>query len=377
MSAPKVVIVGGGAVGLSIAWRCKARGLAVALVDESPGRSASWAAAGMLAPVTEVHYGEEALLHLNLEAAARYARWVEELEQVAEMSSGYGQTGALMVARDADDNGVLEDVHAYQLKLGLDAERLRSHECRRLEPGLAPGIRGGIFVRGDHQVDNRALIVALLEACRKAEVDFVRGKVERVTGTSRVTGVQLQDGTSVECSMVVLAAGAWTNRIGGLAAGVVPPVRPVKGQLVHLKARNHSMPVRRTVRGVEVYIVPRPDGRVVVGATMEEQGFDTTVTAGAVMDLLRDAYELLPGLAEYELTEVACGLRPAAADNGPLLGPTGIDGMSVATAHFRNGILLAPLTADLMSEYLVSGEVPDLMESFLPRRFESAGRAAS
>jgi glycine oxidase len=376
LSAP-IVVAGGGAIGLSIAWRCAERGLDVVVIDEQPGRAASWAAAGMLAPVAEVHFGEEALLRLNLEASNSYPDWVAELESFSGVDTGYRRSGTVMVARDNDDNAALEEIYGYQLKLGLDVKRLKSTECRRLEPALAPGVRGGVLVEGDHQIDNRALIAALLEACRKANVRVVKGVVQEVTGTAHADGVRLSDGAHVEASQVVVATGAWTNRIGGLGSGRLPDVRPVKGQLLHLRTRGRDSIPQRTVRGIDVYVVPREDGRVVVGATVEEQGFDTTVTAGATLDLLRYAYELLPGIAEYELTEVACGLRPATIDNQPVIGPTGVRGLCMATGHFRNGILLAPLTADLMGHYLDGGDVPELMEPFLPTRFQRAGRAAS
>ena len=377
MNAPDVAVAGGGVIGLSVAWHSARRGLSVVLVDEEPGRSASWAAAGMLAPVTEVHFGEEELLRLNLASAEMYGQWVEELEEASGMSVGYRQTGTLMVARDADENAALDEVFDYQVKLGLDAERLKSKECRSIEPGLATSVRGGIYVRGDHQVDNRALVSALMEACTRAGVEFVRARVDRVTGGATASGVTLADGSDVECPSVVLAAGPWTNRIGGLAEGAIPPIRPVKGQLLHLRGRPNATIPQRTIRGVDVYVVPRADGRVIVGATVEEQGFDTTITAGAVFTLLRDAYELLPGIAELELTEVACGLRPASKDNSPMIGPTEVPGLSVATAHFRNGVLLAPVTGELMAEHLAEGSVSSLMQPFLPERFAPAGRAAS
>ena len=377
MSAPDLVVAGGGAIGLSIAWKSALRGLEVVVVDEEPGRGASWAAAGMLAPVTEVHYGEESLLQLNLSSASRYGDWVAELETATGESVGYRRTGTLMVARDADENAALEDIYRYQLKLGLDAQRLRSRECREQEPALASTVRGGILVAGDHQVDNRAFVSALIKACERAAVSFHDARVESVAGGSRAEGVVLSDGREISAERIVLAAGSWTARIGGLASDAVPPIRPVKGQLLHLNARPGVSVPQRTVRGADVYVVPRADGRVVVGATVEEQGFDTTITAGAVHRLLDDAYELLPGIAEFELTQVASGLRPASFDNAPFIGPTRVPGLVLATGHFRNGILLAPVTADLIADYLVDGTVGDLMRPFLADRFEPAGRAAS
>ena len=366
-----VVVVGGGAIGLAVAWRAAQAGMAVTVVDQAPGRGASWAAAGMLAPVTEVHYGERQLLALNLAAAARWPSFAAELEEAAGQPVGYRPGGTLAVARDADDNAALEDLYQFQLRCGLEVERLRSRECRQLEPGLAPSIRGGVLAAGDHQVDNRALVLALVVACERAGVRLVEGRVaELAVEGGRVTGVVLAaSGERLAAGTVVLAAGCWSGGIGGLAAEALPPVRPVKGQLLYLRGPADQPLCSRNVRGLEVYVVPRGDGRVVVGATVEEQGFDTTVTAGAVHDLLRAALELLPEVAELELAETVVGLRPGSPDNAPMLGPAGPDGLVVATGHYRNGILLTPVTADAIAELLASGRVPELIAPFGPERF--------
>jgi glycine oxidase len=366
----EVVVVGGGVIGLGIAWRAAQAGTAVTVVDQDPGRGASWAAAGMLAPVTEVHYGERPLLGLNLAAADRWPGFAAELEEAAGRPVGYRPGGTLAVARDADDNAALEDLYQFQLRSGLQVERLRGRECRQLEPGLHPGIRGGVLAPGDHQVDNRALVEALLVACDRAGVRIVPGRVaELAAGGDRVTGVVLAGGERLAADAVVLAAGCWSGSLGGLAAEALVPVRPVKGQLLYLRGPADQPLCQRNVRGLEVYVVPRGDGRVVVGATVEEQGFDTRVTAGAVGDLLRAALELLPDVAELELAETVVGLRPGSPDNAPILGPAGPEGLVVATGHYRNGILLTPVTADAIAELLATGRVPDLIAPFGPDRF--------
>jgi glycine oxidase len=362
-------VVGGGVIGLGIAWRAAQAGLSVTVVDQTPGGGASWAAAGMLAPVTEVHYGERPLLALNLEAAARWPSFAAEVEDAAGRPVGYRPAGTLAVARDTDDNAALEDLYQFQLRCGLEVERLRSRECRQLEPGLAPSIRGGVLAPGDHQVDNRALVEALLVACQRADVRLVEGRVaELAVEGDRVTGVVLGDGERLAAGAAVLAAGCWSGGLGGVAAEVVP-VRPVKGQLLYLRGPADQPLCQRNVRGLEVYVVPRGDGRVVVGATVEEQGFDTRVTAGAVGDLLRAALELLPDVAELELAETVVGLRPGSPDNAPMLGPAGPEGLVVATGHYRNGILLTPVTADAIAELLATGRVPELIAPFTPGRF--------
>jgi glycine oxidase len=377
-AAGDVVVVGGGVVGLGVAWRAAQAGMAVTVVDPAPGRGASWAAAGMLAPVTEVHYGEQALLRLNLAAADRWPAFAAELEEAAGAPIGYRRCGTLTVARDADDNAALEDLYRFQLRCGLQVERLRSRDCRRLEPGLAPSVRGGVLAPGDHQVDNRAMADALVAAGERAGVRLLLGRAaELLVDGERVTGVTLAGGASLAAGTVVLAAGCWSRDLGGLAAELLPPVRPVKGQLLHLRGPAADPLCRRNVRGLEVYVVPRADGRVVVGATVEEQGFDARVTAGAVHDLLRAALELLPDVAELELAETVAGLRPGSPDNAPLLGPAGVDGLVVATGHYRNGILLAPVTADAVAELLVSGRVPAAIAAFRPDRRAAAGGGAA
>jgi glycine oxidase len=366
-----VVVVGGGVIGLGIAWRAAQAGLGVTVVDRTPGRGASWAAAGMLAPVTEVHYGEQPLLDLNVSASARWPAFAAELEERTSRSVGYRRCGTLAVARDADDQAALDDLFSFQRGLGLKVERLRGRECRQLEPGLAPSVRGGFLAPGDHQVDNRAVVAALLVACERAGVDLVpsRAAKVRVEG-DRATGVVLHGGRSLDAGTVVLAAGCWCGSFPGLPSGLLPPVRPVKGQLLHLRGPGDSPLCRRNVRGVGVYIVPRGDGRVVVGATVEEHGFDVTVTAGGVHDLLRAAVELLPEVTELELTETVAGLRPGSPDNAPMIGPSGLDGLVIASGHYRNGILLVPVTADAIASLLTAGTLPDGLLPFSPRRFQ-------
>jgi glycine oxidase len=372
------VVVGGGVIGLAIAWRAAQAGMTVTVVDERPGRGASWAAAGMLAPVTEVHYGERPLLGLNLAAAGRWPSFAAEVEEASGRPVGYTPVGTLAVARDADDNAALEDLYQFQLRCGLEVERLRSRECRQLEPGLHPGIRGGVLAAGDHQVDNRALVEALLVACERAGVRMVSGRVAELAAEGdRVTGVVLADGERLAAATVVLAAGCWSGGLGGVAAEALPPVRPVKGQLLYLRGPASEPLCSRNVRGLEVYLVPRGDGRVVVGATVEEQGFDTRVTAGAVHNLLRAALELLPDAAELELLETVCGLRPGSPDNAPMIGPAGPEGLVVATGHYRNGILLTPVTADAVAELLATGRVPEAIAAFAPGRFAGGVPATS
>ncbi|MEU0672645.1 glycine oxidase ThiO [Streptomyces sp. NPDC006172] len=376
-----VLVVGGGIIGLVTAWRAAQRGLVTAVVDPEPGGGAARVAAGMLAAVTELHHGEQTLLGLNVESARRYPQFAAELSDLTGHDLGYRRSGTLAVALDADDRAHLRELHALQRQSGLTSEWLSGRECRRLEPMLAPGVRGGLRVDGDHQIDPRRLAAALVTACERAGVTFHRRWAERLSvvsvGGGRADGIVTDDGTALKAGQVVLAGGSLSGRLAGVPRELLPPVRPVKGQVLRLTVPPRYAPflsrtVRAVVRGSDVYLVPRENGELVVGATSEELGWDTTVTAGGVYELLRDAHELLPGISELPLTETRAGLRPASPDNAPLLGPSGLDGLLLATGHHRNGVLLTPVTGDVLAHVLTTGELPDLARPFTPRRFGAA-----
>ncbi|MFW6689901.1 glycine oxidase ThiO [Streptomyces sp. MAR4 CNX-425] len=388
-----VLVVGGGVIGLVTAWQAARRGLATAVADPAPGGGAAQVAAGMLAAVTELHYGEEALLALNLAAAERYPSFAAELAEASGRDIGYRRCGALSVALDADDRAQLRELHGFQQRLGLAAEWLTGSECRRLEPMLAPGVRGGLRVDGDHQTDPRLLTAALVAACERAGVTFHRSLAARLrlagdagaggdagdAAAGRAAGAELADGTRVAAGQTVLAAGSRSGGLAGVPEAVRPPVRPVKGQVLRLRMPGAGAPflgrtVRAVVRGSSVYLVPRESGELVVGATSEELGWDTTVTAGGVYELLRDAHELVPGLTELPLVETGAGLRPGSPDNAPLLGPTALPGLHLATGHYRNGILLAPVTGDALAAVLTGGELPDATRPFAATRFGRPAR---
>ncbi|MEU6686989.1 glycine oxidase ThiO [Streptomyces sp. NPDC046832] len=373
-----VLVIGGGIIGLVTAWRAAQRGLATAVVDPEPGGGAAQVAAGMLAAVTELHYGEQTLLGLNLASARRYPDFAAELTELTGRDLGYRRCGTLAVALDADDRAHLRELHALQQQSGLESQWLSGRECRRLEPMLAPGVRGGLRVDGDHQIDPRRLAGALVAACERTGVVFHRTWAERLAVVrDRAAGAVLADGTEAAAGQVVLAGGSLSGRLAGVPEDVLPPVRPVKGQVLRLTMpRRHgpflSRTVRAVVRGSHVYLVPRASGELVVGATSEELGWDTTVTAGGVYELLRDAHELVPGITELPLTETRAGLRPGSPDNAPLLGPTGLDGLLLATGHYRNGVLLTPVTGDALAHVLVTGELPEEARPFTPKRFSPA-----
>ncbi|MGW1178707.1 glycine oxidase ThiO [Kitasatospora sp. NPDC002543] len=372
-----VLVIGGGVIGLAVAWRAARRGPGnVIVVDPGHGRGAAGVAAGMLAPVTELQYGEEPLLRLGMASNRRYADFAAELTEASGgLDTGYRRCGTIAVAQDSDDREELRELHAFHQRLGLDSTWLTGREARRLEPMLAPAVRGGLHVADDHQVDPRRLLTALYAACERANVLLHRAEaVELLVEGGRAVGARLSTGETVTAGQVVLAAGPHSHRLPGLPEGVLPAIRPVKGQILRLRVPDAYRPflsrnVRAVVRGQHLYVVPRENGELVIGATTEEQGYDTTVTAGGVYELLRDAHELIPGITELPLVETSAGLRPGSPDNAPLLGPTALPGLVAATGHYRNGVLLTPVTADLVSEYLATGEVPELARPFTPLRF--------
>ena len=371
-----VVVVGGGVIGLSVAWRAAGRGLRVLVLERGyAGHGTSHYAAGMLAPVAEVTPGEEPLLELGLRSARLYPRFVAELIEAAGVDDvGYTPCGTLLVARDADEAEALERELALRQRFQLPVERLRASEARRREPGLAPALRLALDVPGDHAVDPRMLLPALAAAVTAAggevrEHTAVSG-VELIGG--RVQGVVLDDGSAVRAEQVVIAAGVWSPRLAGLPEADRLPVRPVKGQIMRLHDPAGPGLLQRVIRMGPSYITPRGDGRYVLGATSEERGFDTTVTAGAAFELLRDAAELVPGISELVIDEFAAGLRPGTPDNLPAIGPGSVEGLYWATGHRRGGILLAPVTAELLAGALAGEGLPDHAAAFAPARLRAA-----
>ncbi len=377
-----VIVVGAGLIGLGIGWKLSERGLSCCIFDPEPMGGASRVGAGMLAPVTEVHYGEVPLLGLNLESARMYPRFLRELSERSSVDPDYRQEGILLVAKDADDRAVLEELADYQASLGLDSKPISPAECRELEPLLSPGLRGGVLAASDCSIDNRKLGKALLEATTRAGAKiFLRKVVEVRIDRGCVKEAILDDGSTVSTRFIVVAAGCRSHELGGIPPEELPPTRPVKGQLMILAADESTPRISRTIRGLvhgrNVYLVARSDGRVVLGGTVEEMGFDTRITAGALHDLLRDAYELVPTIVEYEVLETLAGLRPGSPDNAPIVGQSGIEGLVYATGHFRNGILLTPATAYAVEAIVADGTAPEYIRPFSPLRFSGSSAAAS
>jgi glycine oxidase len=376
-----VIVAGGGVIGTAIAWQAAAAGLDVVLVDPGQQDAASLVAAGMLAPASEALFGEGELLGLNLLAVARFGSFAAELEEASGAQVGLRREGTLAVAYDPGDHAALLRLTAFRRSVGLDAEELSSRACRELEPFLAPDVHGGVLFAGDWSVDNRRYVAALAEAARRAKVRFVRDRVLALqVSDGRASGVRLAGGANIGSAQVVLAAGCWSAAVAGLPDALAAVIRPVKGQLLRLRHPAGLAPVlshtiRSIVRGTDVYLVPRSDGELIVGATSEERGEDRTVTAGAVHDLLHDAMSVLPVTSELTLAETCAGLRPGTPDNGPVVGRCGPDGLLLATGHYRNGILMSPATSDAVTALLAGQRAAPEWDPFTPQRFTGQERA--
>ncbi len=383
-----VAIVGGGIIGMAIAWRARERGMSVTVLErDSPGRATSRVAAGMLAPVVEAEFGHagQRLLELGLRSAQLWPTFAYELEARTGVEIGLMRSGTLLVARDEDDARELERQLAFRQSLGLAVARLRPSETREREPALAPTVRLALEAPDDHSVDPRLVLDALTRACDSAGVEMrahapvASVELDGADEGGRVTGVTLADGERVSAGHVVVAAGPWSGQIDGVPPAARVPVRPVKGQILRLRDPAGAGLLQRVVRFRHGYLVPRADGRYVLGATVEERGFELSATAGGAYELLRDAHELVPGISELEIEELSVGLRPGTPDNAPVIGPGAVDGLIWATGHYRNGILLAPLTAELIIA-VIAGEHEqghdELLQACAPERFERVAAAS-
>ncbi|NKB20669.1 MAG: glycine oxidase ThiO [Alphaproteobacteria bacterium] len=375
-----IAIIGGGICGLGIGWRLAQAGEDVTVYDRGvAGMEATWAAAGMLAPQAEAEHGEEALLPLALESRAMWKEFAAELLAVTGIDVDYREEGTMVVGLDRDDVEHLEHRFSYFQSLGLDVQWLSGYEARKREPHLARAVGGAVYSALDHQVDNRKVA----EALRSAFVDAggtLKENVEIIgvaTAAGRVSAIETADG-SIETDTVVLAAGAWSRKLGGLPETSRPPVRPLKGQMVAVQMEPQYPLIESVIWGPgngvvpSIYLAPKSNGRLIIGATVEEMGFDIDLTAGGVMELLKLAWDMLPGIYDLPLVESWAGLRPASRDDAPILGPTPTPGLILATGHHRNGILLAPLTAKAISDFVRQGEVGSSIKPFLLDRFEKA-----
>jgi glycine oxidase len=369
---PKTIVVGAGVIGLGIAWRLAQAGCTVTVYDRGEaGHGASWAAAGMLAAAVETEPGEEPLLSLALESQRLWPDFAREVEAASGISPEYRDEGTLVLALNRDDAAQLRHSFEFQKGLGLDLHWLTAGEARLREPHLKPGIAGAVWSPRDHQVENRQLGRALATAARRAGVELVEHcAVREITcAGARATGVVSDNGRD-PANVVVLAAGAWSREIGGVPPAQLPPVRPIKGQMLALQM-DPAAPLLRHVVWLPhgLYLVPRRDGRLIIGGTVEERGFDPHLTAGGLFTLIEGAWRAVPTIEELPIAEMWVGFRPGSRDDAPMLGPSGIDRLVIATGHHRNGILLTPVSAAVVSTYILTGKLPEIARPFSPERF--------
>jgi len=372
-----VIIVGGGTIGLAIGFELVRRGTSVTIFEkDEAGRGTSYQAAGMLAPDAEIEFEELQLYEFNRESLRRWPDFADRVEAASGQSVDYRDEGTLIVADDRDAAEALERLYDFQREQGLNVEWLTGEEAREIEPFVAPRLSAAVFAPSDHQVDNRRLVDALCAAF-EAEGGTLHEDtpIEAVVPDADAPAVRTRDGQRIAGERVVVAAGVWSRELDGLTPEATPPVRPVKGQMIQLR-RKRPFDLQHVVRGPEAYLAPKSDGRIVMGATSEEMGFDTTVTAGGLYDLLEGGWEVVPGIRDLPVDETWAGLRPAARDHAPLLGKTTAPGILMATGHYRHGILLTPATAVEMTRLIRTGETSSWLEPFSPRRFSEADAAS-
>lgn len=370
MASFDVVIAGAGLIGSAIALELAQAGLRVGVFDsQEPGKEASWASAGILSPAPESP-AMIPLVPLGKASMALYPGFVENVEEISGLQTGYRRKGTLNGILAAHAREELNTTVALHRGLGLAAEPLSAAEARELEPALSEEIAAGVLRPEEASIDNRALTVAVQKAAAQSGAQFFPGKgAEAIRREgNRCLGVKT-GGENVAADCTIVASGCYSARIVG--AGEYAPVRPAKGQMISLRCA--GVKIERVLWSEHIYLVPRNDGRILAGATVEYVGFDKTVTAGGVQKLLSAAMELVPGLEAGQIEETWAGLRPDTPDHLPILGPADAEGLLFATGHFRSGVLLAPVTAKLMREWVVNKSVSADLSRFSPMRFRKSG----
>lgn len=379
ITKPRTAVIGGGVIGLAVGWRLAQAGCSVDIYERGEaGKGASWAAAGMLAAGVETEPGELGLYTLNRSSQLAWPRFAAELEAASGQDVELRQEGTLMVALNRDDAAQLRYTYDFQRAHGIALEWLNGAQARQREPFLHANLAAAVFSAGDHQVENRKLVRALRSAFLTAGGKLHEHAVVTAIDTAgdKVTGLRLET-ERVTADCVVLAAGAWSGEIAGLPVVARPPVRPVKGQMLALRMDREAPLLRHVIWTPRVYLVPRSDGRLIVGATTEERGFDGNLTAGGVLSLLEGAWRALPGVEELPIDEMWVGFRPGSRDDAPILGPSTVSGLVFATGHHRNGILLTPVTADAVAHYILTGEITEVIRPFGVTRFAAQGKVAA
>lgn len=368
-----ICIAGGGIAGLTCARVLARAGLDVVLMESGDsGRGAGWVAAGMLSPLVEARLEEREVVEFGRNSLRFWPQFVEQLEAEAGSSIGYRTEGTLFTGVERDHLVMIDHLFREQKELGLPAERLSGYECRKLEPYLAPVISEGVFFPDDHQVDNRLLLSALVDVCADhPAINLLEHEGDiRLERGSAGEWVLSGDTTQVVARRLVVATGASLSILNDVAPELRRLVRPVKGQIARLDQTR--MPVLdHVVRTPEVYFVPKQDGSLVIGASTEDMGFDSSVTLGPMFELFRAAWETIPAVYELPVMETRVGFRPASVDHAPLLGQTDYDGLYLAAGYYRHGILFAPLAAELLARIILEDTIDERIRSFAPGRFRS------
>jgi len=371
----RIVVIGGGVIGLSVAWRLARENAArrvVVLDANRAGAGTSRVAAGMVAPIAEAGFEDPDFIRFARISRERYRTFVSEVTADAGTSVVLGEEGSMIVAIHRDDVDAMRRVYEHRLHADLPVEWITGSRARDMEPTLTPRVSAAMWIAYDGQVNPRTLLPALVRACQQRGVELREnaGVSRVIVEHDTITGVET-NGAMVEADVVVLAAGAWSSSIEGLPDDVRPQVRPIRGQILRLK-RTPDFVMQHVVRGPRAYLLPKDDGTIVVGATQEEAGFDATPTAGGIKTILENAWEMIPSIFDLPIESVEVGLRPATRDHLPLIGPTRVRGLIMATGHFRHGILLAPATADAVCRGVTTGQFGEDVAAFAPDRFARA-----
>jgi glycine oxidase len=369
------VVAGGGIIGASIAFELAAEGLSVAVFDaQQPGREASWASAGMISPAPESS-AMASLLPISMTSVRLYPEFLRRVEEISGKTVGYRNDGALDLLLNGTGQAEVDEILELHRGAGLRAEALSGPEAREIEPALTRELRAAIHRPDEASLDNRLLIEATLEAARRKGAEIFPGSGAKALWAEghACKGLRLQNGR-VEARWTVIAAGCFSARIEGVAP--YAPVTPAKGQMMALRC--DSVNLKKDLWSGHMYLVPRNDGRIIAGSTVEYEGFDRNVTVAGMKKILSGAISLVPALESARIEETWAGLRPDSPDHLPILGPTDLDGLLIATGHFRSGILLTPVTARLIREWVTTHKVSEDWAPFDPMRFQPArqGRGA-
>ncbi|MEO8513333.1 MAG: glycine oxidase ThiO [Ignavibacteria bacterium] len=364
------VIIGGGIIGLSVGWQLAKKGNNVEILErDQAGKSASWAAAGMLAPQAEMGFEDIELFYLCRKSLEMYPKFCNELFEDSGIKVEVEKTGCILPAFDRDDAERLRRLYDFREKIGMPINWLTGSEAREVEPFLSPRCTGAIWIEDDAQVNNRLMLEALKKAFIKCGGKlYEEHNVENINILNgKVTGVHIH-GIDINFDNVIVAGGAWSKQISGIPENLLPPVRPVKGQIINLRL-NDSCRITKVVRAPDVYLLPKSDGRLILGASVEEMGYNVEPTAGEVFRLLERGWEAVPSIYDLPIDSIDVGLRPGSRDHMPIVGDSDVEGLFFATGHYRNGILLTPVTAFELSEWIATGITSETLKGFGISRF--------